>query len=536
MDIIYLTLQLFVFESGSVTGPVPWALEIARLLLPALAAYTAIKALTVIFKQQLRLLRLRFMRDHIIICGLGQKGVLITQKFRDKGERIVIIELNEGNDMISFCQDSGAIVLQGDAREGEILKKARIHKASWLVSVCGDDGINAEIAVQTHDLCQNRRGRALTCTVHIADPQFCHLIKEKELVDSRADNFRLEFFNIYEKGARAWVKKYFFDDKYQLDSEINPTLLILFWDRMGNNLIMEAARKWKESAYASNIKLNIAVVDDKAEIKKQKLLGQFPKLEEVCLLTAHQLERDSPEFQSGQFLEDIQKENTLLTIYVCSDEDTLNLTTALSLHKRTRTLQIPIIVQMTSSRGLSNVLGTENECAIKPCVFHLLEQTCEPEVLIGGSHEILAQTIHDEYVGKQKEKGQTSETNPALVPWNDLPEHLKESNRSQADHIMTKLEAILCGIIPLSNWDAEKFAFTENEIELMAKMEHDRFVNERVSQGWRLGSRNVKKKRSPYLVDWKDLEEKIRELDREAVRAIPHTLAKAGFEIFRYKP
>ncbi len=535
LDIIYLTLQLFVFESGSVTGPVPWELEIARLLLPVLAAYTAMKALAVIFKQQLQLLRLRFMKNHIIICGLGQKGALITQKFRGKGERVVAIELNEGNDMISLCRDSGAFVLHGDARESEILRKARVHKATWLISVCGDDGINAEIAVQTHELCQNRRGRALTCIVHIADPQLCHLIKEKELVGSRTNNFRLEFLNIYEKGARAWTKKNFSIDKYLINAEIKPLLLIIFWGRMGNNLIVEAARNWKESAYGSDTKLHIMVVDDRAAIKKQSLLAQFPKLEDVCLLTAHQLKWDSHEFQSGKFLEDIRKENAISTIYMCADEDTLNLTTALSLHQRTHVLEIPIFVQMTYSRSLSNVLGTESECVKKPCAFHLMEQTCEPDMLIGGSHETLAHTIHEEYVFKQKEKGQTLEANPALVPWNDLSENLKESNRSQADHIMTKLEAIQCGIIPLSSWDAEKFSFTENEIELMAEMEHKRYVNERISQGWRLGPRNVKKKRSPHLVKWEELEEKTRELDREAVRSIPRTLAKAGFEIFRYK-
>ena len=41
-DVLYLTLQLFILESGSVSGPVPWELEVARLLAPTVAAYTAV--------------------------------------------------------------------------------------------------------------------------------------------------------------------------------------------------------------------------------------------------------------------------------------------------------------------------------------------------------------------------------------------------------------------------------------------------------------------------------------------------------------
>ncbi len=48
-DLCYLTLQLLVLQSGTVPGPVPWQLEVARFLAPAVAAYTAVKALAVVF-------------------------------------------------------------------------------------------------------------------------------------------------------------------------------------------------------------------------------------------------------------------------------------------------------------------------------------------------------------------------------------------------------------------------------------------------------------------------------------------------------
>lgn len=50
---------------------------------------------------------------------------------------------------------------------------------------------------------RRNKGKVLTCFVHITEPQFCNLLVEHELVTEESDAFRLEFFNIYDRGARA---------------------------------------------------------------------------------------------------------------------------------------------------------------------------------------------------------------------------------------------------------------------------------------------------------------------------------------------
>jgi hypothetical protein len=77
--------------------------------------------------------------------------------------------------------------------------------------------------------------------------------------------------------------------------------------------------------------------------------------------------------------------------------------------------------------------------------------------------------------------------------------------------------------------------FTEDEIEIMAKMEHARWNEERLRDGWRWGKkRDIIKKTSPYLVGWSELPEDAKERDRQTVRKIPELLAKVGLEIQRY--
>ena len=143
----------------------------------------------------------------------------------------------------------------------------------------------------------------------------------------------------------------------------------------------------------------------------------------------------------------------------------------------------------------------------------------------------IAQAIHEKYL--QDQKGNKPSDDPAMDPWEALSESLKESNRQQADQIMEKLRRIECDIrLPGSNPPAP-FAFKPEEVEILAEMEHDRWVAERKDDGWRIGPRDPEKKLSPYLVDWNDLEEEIRDYDRHAVLGIPATLAQVGLEVYR---
>ena len=74
---LYLSIQLFVLQSGAVLPPLPWELEVARFLAPAVAGYTAISALAVLFREQLQRLRTLRLQDHVVVCGLGRKGALL---------------------------------------------------------------------------------------------------------------------------------------------------------------------------------------------------------------------------------------------------------------------------------------------------------------------------------------------------------------------------------------------------------------------------------------------------------------------------
>lgn len=145
--------------------------------------------------------------------------------------------------------------------------------------------------------------------------------------------------------------------------------------------------------------------------------------------------------------------------------------------------------------------------------------------------ETLARAIHENY--RKEQQGKKPPDDPAMQPWERLRQDLKESNRQQADHIPEKLKVIGCGVRPASGGEDGVREFSAAEVELLAKMEHDRWMADKMAAGWTYAAppRDDVKKTHPCLEPWEDLAEEEKDKDRQAVRAIPELLTAAGFEI-----
>lgn len=536
LDIFYRAVQLIVFESGDVEGPVPWQLEIARFMMPAVAAYTAIQALLAIFNKQWQLLKARFLKNHVIICGLGERGLRLTKEFLNYGYQVVVIEGNKNNPLIEQGRNQGAVVFIGNATEKNMLRKVGINKAKYLVSVCTDDGTNAEIALKARDTVHMRKRGVLTAFFHIVDLELCNLLGGW-MLSSGANRFRLEFFNVLERGARLMLKEY---SPFKKESEAElrqPRMLIIGLGKMGRSLLVQAARNWWMKEKRSGKRLRIAVIDKEAEKKVELLRLQYPRLDVACEFDIWQMEKNALEFERGDFLFDSKGRFDVDVIYICFDDDVHVLVNALTLYRKTKKYKVPIVMRMSQEAGLATLVKEDREALdiSNLHVFCLLDRTCSLEALLGGTYEILARDIHEDYVCHQKKAGETSKTNHSMVDWELLPEDLKESNRHQAAHIEVKLKAIGCEIQPLTDWESASFKFLPEEVELLAEMEHERWCEERRERRWSYapGPKNLKKKTSPHLVPWKELSEEIKEYDRNMVRGLPSFLATAGFQIYR---
>jgi hypothetical protein len=190
-------------------------------------------------------------------------------------------------------------------------------------------------------------------------------------------------------------------------------------------------------------------------------------------------------------------------------------------------------VRITSRASVAPILKAE---AARISVFGMLEDSCTVEMVLAERIEGLARAIHEEFLAARKTDGSAAkrQDDPALAEWELLREDFRESNRQQADHMGIKLRAIGCRIAPAAAADAAVDAFTAEEVEILAELEHRRWNAGRWLSGWRYGKQTDKARRiHNCLVPWKELTEAIKEYDRETVRKMPQWLADAGMKVVR---
>jgi hypothetical protein len=533
---IYVSLELFKFSGGVLSGPIPLELEIARWLSPFLATYTLVIGFTAIFKNQLRLLGVFLFKHHVVICGLGEKGLLLSRNFHQMGIKVVVIELDPLNRHIAACREDGAVVIIGDAREPAILRKANIRTANYLLCVTGNDALNSDIAMSVSKNSDHRSNEKLNCTIHIEDPNLWSFLRLQEFTAKQSDEFRLDFFNIFDQGAKQLLQEFPLDSESHLNS--TPHLLFIGYNAFSEQLILNSAREWTDRFSDTGEKIEISVVDSDAEDHIGRITKEYSLVDRVCSFTSFSYNPNSKDFASLSFLDTYTKPG-LSRVYISLDNEAIGLSSALLVLKHLQNENVEIIVSMIKDDGLAGLIheNTLESSRFKHLhLFNLMESTCTPGLVFNSSHESIARAIHTEYLRMMSDGSNEFKPTPGLLPWDKLDVDLKEMNRDQADSIGLKLNTINCDIVPWTDFDAQKFSFNIEEIEKMARLEHERWIRLKIQQGWKYNKiRDDLKKEHPSLLSWDAPEflESEKEKDRSTVRQIPQLLALAGYQVIR---
>ena len=86
-DNLYLTLQLFVLQSGAYLENFNWMLQVARFSGAIFSVLAAIQLVATLFYNQYQLLRIKVAyRKHVIICGLGGIGPILAERYLSEGK------------------------------------------------------------------------------------------------------------------------------------------------------------------------------------------------------------------------------------------------------------------------------------------------------------------------------------------------------------------------------------------------------------------------------------------------------------------
>jgi hypothetical protein len=148
--------------------------------------------------------------------------------------------------------------------------------------------------------------------------------------------------------------------------------------------------------------------------------------------------------------------------------------------------------------------------------------------------EQAARLLHQDYLRRRQMEGKTGDTK---VPFDDLPEDKKKSNRDAAEDIPHKLKTIEHGLrrIP-GGKTARPPDIADDEVLRLARMEHERWCREQRLQGYCYGEhKDLVCKTHPLLIPFEQLSDEAKQYNIESIYAIPWVLQELGFEVYRLK-
>jgi hypothetical protein len=565
LDFLYKSLQLFTLGSGATIGVNNWQLETARFLAPILTLSSILIVFLALLDRS-RFFRLFFNPGHVVICGCGYLGPAIARHYSRKEKRlVVIIEKDPDNPALDTCRAPGVIIITGDATQKAALRQARIFAASEIFVVTGNDDTNAEIAVLCENIAAGKkrwRDRVLIKTLNMfpltglryrPGPPHCHIhfedallsktfglshpVLKAHLVPQEGDSpIMMEFFNLYRIAGYCVQRvepRPFTGTEIRLG--VHPHLMVIGFGRMGENLIVQAVKRWRAEKYKD--KLIITVVSRNAKKHLAEMRTWYPSLDRYCTITA--VDEDTESLGLHE-LQEVFREfgEPVSRIYICSSNSLNAMSIALLLIEKMEFEKIPIIVRSLYEDGLTHVIQSFKKQGsyhnIHP--FPIIESPCCMELITGGMLDALAKVIHEDYVRKQlsRTKGPGTPADPALCPWSELDEHHKEANRLLAMDIRRKLNTIRYDIAPLTEWKDEPVSFSATETEYLAKKEHERWMKAKREAGYVPGRESSDTlKTSPWFIPYNQLPWEEQEKDRNIIRNIPSLLERVDLRIVR---
>jgi hypothetical protein len=258
-------------------------------------------------------------------------------------------------------------------------------------------------------------------------------------------------------------------------------------------------------------------------------------MSEICDIEFHQMEVVSPE--ARQLFETwFSQTDAITSVAICFDDEQLSLSMAVQIEPMLLGTEVRMAARMARTTGLAQLINQEAGPGINCKAFGAGEYSVHDDLW-----ERLAQEIHRAYVDQRRSK---AGDDPALLaklskddsmkPWEELDEDLRDSNRQQAHHIPIKLRTVDLKIVEKDQPGEAIAEFSMDQLDLLAEIEHRRWVAERQMANWtRQRKKDVKKRATPNIQPWSELTDEVKAYDYRAVEQIPRRLDKLGLKVCR---
>jgi hypothetical protein len=528
----FRTLQLLTFQFARATnGPdptMPWQLNIARFLVPAIALLESYRLVLGAIRSPARLAMIGLRHGHIVVVpGRGPNGLALLREVRDSKLRAIAVATDLRPDDRGKIEEQGLAVLPADPFLEATWHQARADHADLVVVSHGSDVENLNIAVTVADALRGRtRGRGPMLVTTLENESLAEQVDAALDHAAHKSGLRYRRLSVPEEAARSiFLEPPLPACKRDRDQ---PSHIIVLGLGAGARAVLRHALTLGQDAGAAGPCISVFAADK--ELAAEPLLQPATVPGFVADLRGISCDWSAGLPQAA--LETLLSETPPPVLACVCQADDAAVSVGLALARQASLQAWPdfsIAVHQQREDRFLKLLARENSerghARLRP--FGGLLPIGTLQRLRNEREDRLPRAVHEHYLELLR---RTNAQGGTPVMWDELPENARHANRAAADHIAVKLAAIGCRIVPEG---APQFAFTSPEIDTLARIEHRRWSAERLLRGWRLGERDNNKRLHPDLMPFEDLTAEGRGKDRDAVGALPEVLAMAGMAISR---
>ncbi len=330
---LYYSIRLFILEHDIPHFPTSPQLIFIYFFAPVIALSAIGTVLSYLYRFSPALL-FRLKRDHVVICGVGKVGKLIYETLSEQKIKVVGIDRDKPENFVDFMSKYKASMVFGDFLSFETMVKAGVNKARNIVFASSNDLLNLEGAIGAYNkLSQNNHNEPLTIWIHISND---HLSETTQAILKSSDKIRIRFFDTFNIAATKTVEKYFTGSKRNNIDKIT----ILGFGEFGHDLMKALVLDAGE-----NVNWEIDVVDI---VDRHKEV--FDLADELNI-------KDRTTFTQSDILNVNFEQSRTRAVFLCTDDDIRNLSTALLLTRDNKGAYFYIRMAMWPLSAVKEHLG-----------------------------------------------------------------------------------------------------------------------------------------------------------------------------------
>lgn len=517
LNSFFRTLQLITLQFPTqFKDTVPWQLEIARLLLPLVAAAASFQVLVGAISRPFRLAMLPRNQGHIIVCGDARLSEAAFLNLVERGEQIVIAMSTIDAVRRDALEGYGLTVVEVDLEHSETWRALNVEGAAALF-ITGPKDIDNMNIVMTAMQSNKRRGTnrlPLLLAVLIEREDLATELDAAFDGIGRSNRVRYHRLCPDKEGVRLELAAHapvFTKKDRDLASHVMIVGLSGQWEEIVGQILLSVQDHPTERPILTFI-LNTA---ESASL--DQWCADRPDLSLVVEIerigTGQRLLPDAAQAR------DWRLKHALPQLAVILAEHIDALTIALALRRPGRDFNIgaaPVLVRLQREDRILEGLGQtriRDRDLSRLIAFGGLIRAESISRVLDRKGDDVAIALHANYLEGAKDFPPGSAA--ALAAWDQLPENLRDSNRSSADHgrILLLSQGLTSPVDPAE--------LSTDIMDSLARIEHRRWMTERIIRGWRYGQiRDNSQQLHPSIVDFDALSAADREKDARAVVAL----------------